>query len=110
MATESMKSCQKKGLPMIPPSTVMLVSLLAIAGCTSGSYRLANRPQEDLGSGYCHKRLSPVGPSDLARSTQTNGDYIDYYGPCEGPTAAEQAEKQRRFEQFRFGRDYMDEG
>jgi hypothetical protein len=95
---------------MIRPSTVMLVSVLAIAGCTSGSYSQANRSQEELGSGYCHKQLSPVGPSDLARSTQTNGDYIDYYGPCEGPTTAEQVQKQKRFEQFRFGRDYMDEG
>jgi hypothetical protein len=72
---------------MIRPSTVMLVSLFAIAGCTSGGpYSQATRSQEELGSGYCHKRLSPVGPSDLARSTQTNGDYIDYYGPCEGPS------------------------
>jgi hypothetical protein len=110
MATESMKRCQKKGLPMIRPSIVMLVSLFAIAGCTSGSYSVVNRPQEVFGSGYCHKQLSPVGPSDLARSTQTNGDYIDYYGPCEGPTTAEQVQKQKRFEQFRFGRDYMDEG
>ena len=95
---------------MIRPATVMLVSLFAVAGCTSGSYSIANRQQEDLGGGYCHKQLSPVGPSDLARSTQANGDYIDYYGSCDGPSLAEQVQKQKRFEQFRFGKEYMDEG
>ena len=95
---------------MIPPRTAILVSLFAIAGCTSGSYSVANRPQEDLGSGYCHKQLSPVGPSDLARPTQPNGDYIDYYGQCDSPSTAEQVQKQKRFEQFRFGKEYMDEG
>lgn len=95
---------------MIRSSTVMLVSLFAIGGCTSSPYSLANRPQEDLAAGYCHKQLSPVGPSDLARSTQPNGDYIDYYGSCDGPSTAEQVQKQKRFEQFRFGKEYMDEG
>ena len=95
---------------MIRASTVMLVSLFAIGGCTSASYTVANRTQEDLGGGYCHKQLAPVGPSDLARTTQPNGDYIDYYGPCNGPSSAEQAQKQKRFEQFRFGKEYMDEG
>ena len=95
---------------MIRPSTVMLLSFFALAGCTSGFYSVANRAQEDLGSGYCHKQLSPVGPSDLARTTQANGDYIDYYGPCDGPSTAEQVQKQKRFEQFRFGKEYMDEG
>jgi hypothetical protein len=54
--------------------------------------------------------LAPVGPSDLARTTQPNGDYIDYYGQCDGPSTAEQVQKQKRFEQFRFGKEYMDEG
>jgi hypothetical protein len=94
-----------------PGSTVVLVSLLAIAGCTSGSYTaVATRPTEDLGNGYCHKQLAPVGPSDFARPTQPNGDYIDYYGPCDGPSIAEQVQQQRRFEYFRLGREYMDEG
>jgi len=95
---------------MIRPATVMLVSLFVIAGCTSASYSVAKRAQEDLGGGYCHKQLAPVGPSDLARTTQPNGDYIDYYGPCDGPSTAEQVQKQKRFEQFRFGKEYMDEG
>jgi hypothetical protein len=93
-----------------PSSIVVLVSLLAIAGCTSSSYTVATRPTEDLGNGYCHKQLAPVGPSDIARPMQPNGDYIDYYGPCDGPSTAEQVQQQRRFELFRFGREYMDEG
>jgi hypothetical protein len=95
-------------IPLRP--TVVLISLMTLAGCTTGSYTVADRAQEDLGGGYCHKQLSPLGPSDIARPTQPNGDYIDYYGPCDGPSRAEQVQRQRRFEQFRFGKEYMDEG
>lgn len=89
---------------------VLAVFLLSCAGCASGAYNLAALPDEP-GAGYCHKKLRPVGSTDPARITQINsGDFIDYSGPCDGPTTAEQVRKQRRFEQFRFGRDYMDEG
>jgi hypothetical protein len=84
--------------------------VFSIAGCTSGAYNAATPYQQQAGNGYCHKKLQPIGPSDPARQTQAAGDYIDYYGPCDGPSTAEQIRKQRRFEQFRFGRDYMDEG
>jgi hypothetical protein len=91
-------------------TTPLAIFLLSLVGCTSGSYNLASLDQE-AGSGYCHKRLQPVGPTDLARPTQSRfGDYIDYSGPCDGPSIAEQTRKQQRFERFRFGRDYMDEG
>jgi hypothetical protein len=89
----------------------LVVFLLPFAGCAGGAYNPATPYQQDAGSGYCHKKLQPVGPSDLARSTQLGGDdHIDYYGPCEGPSISEQSNKQKRFEQFRFGREYMDEG
>jgi hypothetical protein len=90
----------------------LVVFLLPFAGCAGGAYNPATPYQQDAGSGgYCHKKLQPVGPSDLARSTQVGGDdYIDYYGPCDGPSISEQSNKQKRFEQFRFGREYMDEG
>jgi hypothetical protein len=89
----------------------LVVFLLPFAGCAGGVYNPATPYQQDAGSGYCHKKLQPVGPSDLARSTQVGGDdYTDYYGPCDGPSISEQTNKQKRFEQFRFGREYMDEG
>ena len=92
-------------------TTSLAIFLLWFAGCTSGAYNLATLSQQEAGNGYCHKILQPIGPSDLARPTQVGaGDYIDYYGPCDGPSLSEQIQKQRRFEQFRFGRDYMDEG
>ena len=88
----------------------LLILLATGAGCASGAYNLAALPEE-AGSGYCHKKLQPVGATDPARINQANSsDYIDYSGPCDGPTTAEQIRKQRRFESFRFGRDYMDEG
>lgn len=87
------------------------IVLSFIAGCTTGTSSVATVYQQEAVDGYCHEKLQPVGSSDVARPMQARGDaYIDYYGPCDGPSAAEQVRKQRRFEQFRFGRDYMDEG
>lgn len=91
--------------------TCLAIALLAFGGCTSGAYNMATLDKQEAGAGYCHKKLQPVGSSDPAKQRQSNsGDFIDYSGPCDGPSDAEQRQKQRRFEQFRFGRDYMDEG
>ena len=89
----------------------LAIFLFLLAGCTAGTYNSASPYQQEAVDGYCHKKLQPIGPSDLARSTQVGGgDYIDYYGPCDGPSISEQMQKQKRYEQFRFGREYMDEG
>jgi hypothetical protein len=78
------------------------------AGCASGDFDQSTLYKQEAGNGYCHMKLKPVGPTDVARLTQSRaGDYIDYSGSCGGPSIAEQLRKQRRFEQFRFGRDYM---
>jgi lipopolysaccharide export LptBFGC system permease protein LptF len=85
---------------------LVLASLLA--GCATGDFDQAAPYKQETANGYCHMILQPVGPTDLIRPTQSrSGDYINYFGPCDGPSAEEQARKQRRFEQFRFGRDYM---
>ena len=89
---------------------VMTAMFLVCGGCAAGVYDVASPLQETSESGYCHKKLRPVGSTYPGRITQNGGDYIDYSGPCDGPSAAEQIRAQRRFEQFRFGRDYMDEG
>lgn len=87
------------------------VPALSFAGCTSGTYVAATAYQQEGGSGYCHKKIEPVGPSDLTRPTHIGeGDYIDYYGPCDGPTMAELIHEQKRFERVRFERDFGDEG
>jgi hypothetical protein len=92
-------------------TTLLAIFLFSFAGCITGAYNVATLSQQEGRSGYCHKKLEPVGPSDLARPSQSgSGDYIDYYGPCDGPSVRDQVQQQRRFEQFRFGRDYMDEG
>jgi hypothetical protein len=92
-------------------STISVGVFLSIVGCAAGVPSTDTLYTQETSNGYCHKKLRPVGSTDPARPTQdTWGDYIDYYGPCDGPTAKEMAEQQRRFEQFRFGRDFMDEG
>lgn len=91
---------------------LLLVFLVSLAGCAPGAYNVAvGGDQAQGGDGYCHKKLQPIGPTETARPAQTgSGDVIDYYGPCSGPTVSDQIQKQRRYEQFRFGREYMDEG
>jgi hypothetical protein len=89
----------------------LAISLLSLAGCATGTNTTAAVAQQETGSGdYCHKKLQPVGPSDLLRRNQTSGDVIDYYGPCDGPSLSDQIQQQKRFESFRFGKEYMDEG
>ena len=91
-------------------TTSLVIFLFSVAGCTAGAYNSASLGKQGAANGYCHKKLQPIGPTDPAKVTRSSGDFIDYYGPCDGPTIAEQARDQRRFERFRFGRDYMDEG
>ena len=79
-----------------------------LPSCVTGDFDDATPYKQEAGDGHCHIKLQPVGPTDPARPTQSrSGDFIDYYGPCDGPSVAEQIRKQRRFERFRFGRDYM---
>jgi hypothetical protein len=92
-------------------TTSLVIVLFFLAGCASGTDNMATLEQQKSASGYCHKKLQAVGPNDPAKPAQAGGgDYIDYYGPCDGPSMSEQIQAQKRFEQFRFGRDYMDEG
>ena len=88
----------------------LVVFIFFLAGCAgSGTYDLAAVPTQEAGDGYCQKTLQPIGPTDPPRTTASGpGDYIHYSGPCSGPSLQEQLRKQRRFESFRFGRDYMD--
>jgi len=92
-------------------TSALVLFLVSLVGCATGTYNVATVDKQETASGYCHKKLQPVGPTDPARPTvMGTGDYIDYYGPCDGPSSTEQIQAQKRFEQFRFGRDYMDEG
>ncbi|MSP40974.1 MAG: hypothetical protein EXR70_20995 [Deltaproteobacteria bacterium] len=92
-------------------ATSLTFGLLSLVGCASGGFTTATVDQQNVASAYCHKKLQPVGPNDPGKPAQIGaGDVIDYYGPCDGPSINEQIQAQKRFEQFRFGRDYMDEG
>jgi hypothetical protein len=91
--------------------SLLVIFLFFLVGCTTGTSDTTSAYRQDRGNGYCHKVLKPLGPGDPARTTQATGnDFIDYYGPCDGPSTSDMIREQKRFEQFRFGRDYMDEG
>ena len=96
----------------ILPSSLLSIFFLSVAGCSGLASNTSTLSQQEAGSGsYCHKKLQPVGSSEVARPTRSGSeDFIDYYGPCDGPTVSDQLQQQRRYESFRFGRDYMDEG
>jgi len=88
----------------------LLCAVLSLGGCAPSAYNQINEVSRGENGDYCHKVLRPVGPTDPARSAQREpGDFIDYYGACDGPSRRDQLAGQRRFEQFRFGRDYIDE-
>ena len=81
-----------------------------LGGCSAGAYNMGTLDGRNANLHYCHRVVEPIGPSDPARVSEDNsGDYISYSGPCEGPSRQEMIRDQRRFEQFRFGRDYIDE-
>ena len=96
----------------ILPSSLLAIFFLSVAGCSGVVSNMATVSQQEAGSGsYCHKKLQPVGSSEVARPYRSDsGEVIDYYGPCDGPTLSDQLQQQRRYESFRFGREYMDEG
>jgi hypothetical protein len=96
-------------------ATIMALALLPFMGCANGAHPSLYRDkvvvlyQQETGDGYCHKKLEPIGPSDPGRPTDIgNGDYIDYYGPCDGPTLAEMIQAQRQLERQRYTTDYSD--
>jgi hypothetical protein len=91
-----------------PLVMLFFTSSIAVTSCVTSEFNQTTFYKEERTNGYCHKVFQPIGPTDLIRPTQSRaGDYISYSGPCDGATAAELARKQRRFEQFRFGRDFM---
>ena len=82
---------------------------ILFGGCSSGAYNMGTLDSRTADLDYCHRVIEPIGPSDPARIAQDrSGDFISYSGPCQGPSRQEMIRNQRRFEQFRFGRDYMD--
>jgi hypothetical protein len=96
-------------------ASVVAMALLPFMGCANGAHPSLYRDkivvlyQQETGDGYCHKKLEPIGPSDPGRPTDIeNGDYIDYYGPCDGPTLAEMIQAQRQLVRQRFSTDYSD--
>jgi hypothetical protein len=87
---------------------VLFIVIILVPGCAGRDVDQTALYKQETTDGYCQRVFQPIGPTDPARPTQSrSGDYINYSGPCEGPSDAEQIRKQRRFEQFRFGRDFM---
>ena len=92
-------------------TTPFIALVFSFIGCAGGAYNMATLDKQLGSDAYCQKKVPPIGSTDPARPGQSGSDdYLDYSGPCDGPSVTEQIRKQKRFESFRFGRDYMDEG
>ena len=69
--------------------------------------------KEEVAETYCHIKFQALRPRTLASDRpevkRSQGDIVDYYGPCnQSPTSEDMVMQQRRDEEFRFGRDYED--
>jgi len=92
-------------------TSLLVIFLFSVGGCTSGPHTPAPVEQQHAGNGDCQNKLQAGGSAGAARPTQSGaGDSIDHDGPCGGPSAAKQLQQRGRIDQHRFGLDYMDEG
>ena len=90
-------------------------SVVVLVGALSGSaFAVEPLLKEEAGDGYCHMKFPAVRQKTLSSDnpqlkSDATGDVIDLYGDCnESPTSNDQIVKQKRNEQFMFGRSYED--
>ena len=85
--------------------TASLLGLfVSFAGCSAGP-RDRVLLREYAGHNYCHMKIETDG-TDPVRYER---DVVDYYGPCdEVADSRDRRSERRRYEQYRYDRDYRD--
>jgi hypothetical protein len=96
----------------------LLAALILLGNVTASGAALAAdgiiSKTEDVPGSYCHEKFPAITGRSLASDdpvlkSQTSGDVIDYYGPCnEDPAGQDQVQEQKLDSQHRWASDYED--
>jgi len=96
----------------------LLAALILLGNITASGTALAAdgiiSKTEDVPGSYCHEKFPAMTDRSLATDdpvlkSQTTGDVVDYYGPCnEKPAGQDQVEEQKLDAQHRWASDYED--
>ena len=96
----------------------LLAALILLGNVTASGTALAAdgivSKTEDVPGSYCHEKFPAITGRSLASDdpvlkSQTSGDVIDYYGPCnENPVGQDQVQEQKLDYQHRWANDYED--
>ena len=96
----------------------LLAALILLGNITASGTALAAdgiiSKTEDVPGSYCHEKFPAItgrslDSDDPVLKSQTSGDVIDYYGPCnENPVGQDQVQEQKLDYQHRWANDYED--
>ena len=96
----------------------LLAALILLGNITASGTALAAdgiiSKTEDVPGSYCHEKFPAItgrslDSDDPVLKSQTSGDVIDYYGPCnENPVGQDQVQEQKLDSQHRWASDYED--
>jgi hypothetical protein len=96
----------------------LLAALILLGNITASGTALAAdgiiSKTEDVPGSYCHEKFPAItgrslDSDDPVLKSQTSGDVIDYYGPCnENPVGEDQVQEQKLDSQHRWASDYED--
>ena len=96
----------------------LLAALILLGNITASGTALAAdgiiSKTEDVPGSYCHEKFPAIEGRSLASDepvlkSQTSGDVIDFYGPCnEKPVGQDQVQEQKLEAQHRWANNYED--
>jgi len=96
----------------------LLAALILLGNITASGAALAAdgiiSETADVPGSYCHEKFRAITNRSLASDdpvlkSQTSGDVVDFYGPCnENPVGQDQVQERRLEAQHRWANDYED--
>ena len=94
----------------------LLAALILLGNITASGAALAAdgiiSKTEDVPGSYCHEKFPAITDKSLATDdpvlkSQTSGDVVDYYGPCnEKPAGQDQVQEQKREQRRLWATNY----
>ena len=83
-------------------ATLLLLGNITASGAALAADGVISKRELAPGSNYCHEKFPAISEDSLfsdhpVLKSQSTGDVIDFYGPCdESPTGQDQVNEQRR--------------